>query len=80
MYEVELTPGRVTVFLMGETIMTITGGNALLIGLTYNNLHSNDEKRGQDFTHGVLMGINHVAMTGGLPVVADTQRRGEGCG
>ena len=64
------TPDTLVISHMGEVILTLTGGNVLLIGMTYLNMGAHGDHRAQDFLHGVLCGVNHVAMTGVPPGIA----------
>ena len=69
MYDVDITPESIVVSLNGDMVMTLREGNTLLIGLSYENINRHDSMRAQDFIHGVLMGVNHVALTGKLPAI-----------
>lgn len=53
----------------GELVARLDGGNALTIGLTYVNLQKQDDRRAQDFLHGVVLGMTHIVLTGAIPVV-----------
>ena len=70
MYEVIMTPDQLIVSEGGERIITLSGGNAFLIGMMYTNLVKYDETRAQSFIYGVLLGLNHCAITGSVPQVS----------
>jgi len=52
-----------------ERLLALRNGHTLLIAQTYHNLARIDERRAQDFLHGVLLTMTHVVATGVMPVV-----------
>ena len=49
----------------------LRGGSALSISLTYDSLKRHSEQRADDYISGVVAGINHCAITGQAPKVAN---------
>jgi hypothetical protein len=68
MYTLTGTPEQLTIAINDAPVLRLSQGCALLIGLTYSNLQRHSEAHAQDFLHGVVMGLNHVQMTGAVPV------------
>ena len=72
MYHVEHTHDAWTVYdaINGTQLACLTGGFMHTIASTHAHLARVDDKRAQDFVHGVLLTLSHVAMTDRVPLVA----------
>ena len=46
----------------GQTVAELRGGNALVIGLSFENLRRQDERLADEYIAGVVAGICHMTM------------------
>lgn len=50
------------VFHDGQTVAELRGGNALVIGLSFENLRRQDERLADEYMGGVIAGVCHMTM------------------
>ncbi len=71
MYHVRITADTLSISesIHGTECASLTGGIARTIAGTYAHLARIDERRAQDFVHGLCLALTHVTLTQKVPVV-----------
>lgn len=71
LYSIEEIEGGVRVkYHDGQNLCELRGGNAAVIALTFQNMSSQSEQRGDDYMAGVMAALTHSVMTRSIPDVA----------